>query len=103
MGYGSIAEILSSGLAGKALEKAIEAFMTDSNTASYNSGKKNAKKDADNEENEGISNAWFEGANAKATSLTGVFDDAATAGKEMLAALNPTDFKGADYLMKKGQ
>lgn len=40
---------------------------------------------------------------AKATGLSGIFDDAASAGSQMIAALNPKDFSGADYLMKSGQ
>jgi len=103
MGYGSIAEILASGLAGKALEKALETFNSESNKTSYNSGKKKSVRDAEDDEETTSNGLGLDSANAKATSLTGVFDDAATAGKEMLAALNPTDFKGADYLMRKGQ
>ena len=103
MGYGSIAEILASGLVGPALTKALEAFQTESNKASYNSGKKTSKQELEDYDESSSNGLGLDAANAKATTLTGVFDDAATAGKEMLAALNPTDFKGADYLMKKGQ
>lgn len=106
MGYESIEEILGSGLSGDSLKKALELFNTESNTASYNSGKTKSKDDYDaySDEMESSSNTLgLDASNAKATELTGVFKDAAAAGTNMLAALNPTDFSGADYLMKKGQ
>ena len=103
MGYGSIAEILGAGLSPEAMRKALEAFQTESNKASYNSGKKKSKDDANDEEESSSSALGLDASNVKATELTGVFSDAAAAGKDMLAALNPTDFSGADYLMKKGQ
>jgi len=60
-------------------------------------------KNTDNDFDSGSVGLGLDAANAKATTLTGVFDDAATAGTEMFKALNPTDFSGADYLMKSGQ
>jgi len=103
MGYGSIEEIYNAGLSIDATKKAIKEFISESNKASYNSGKKTSKKESEDYDEADLNGLGLDVANAKATTLTGVFDDAATAGKEMLAALNPTDFKGADYLMKKGQ
>ena len=60
-------------------------------------------KNTDNEFDSGSVGLGLDAANAKATTLTGIFSDAKTAGTEMFNALNPTDFSGADYLMKSGQ
>jgi len=69
----------------------------------YNEGKSDGSKTKQKEFDSGAKGLGLDAANAKATTLTGVFDDATSAGKDMLAALNPTDFSGADYLMKSGQ
>jgi hypothetical protein len=100
MGYGSIEEILASGLSGNALKKALETFTAESNKTSYNAGKTKSK---DEDFDSGAAGIGLDAANAKATTLTGIFNDAATAGTEMFKALNPTDFSGSDYLMKSGQ
>ena len=104
MGYRSIKEIMNAGLSGDDLTRAFTEFYAQGTKASYRSGKESvnnsssSSSDYDEDGEDVLSNT-----KTKATTLTGVFDDAATAGKEMLAALNPTDFKGADYLMRKGQ
>ena len=100
MGYGSIEEIFKSGLSGDALQKAVSEFYAAGTKASYNSGKTKSK---DEDFDSGSTGLGLDAANAKATTLTGIFDDATTAGSEMFKALNPTDFSGADYLMKSGQ
>jgi len=69
----------------------------------YNEGKSDGSKTKKKDFDSGAEGLGLDAANAKATTLTGVFDDATSAGKDMLAALNPTDFSGADYLMKSGQ
>jgi hypothetical protein len=103
MGYGSIEEIFSAGLSADALQKAVSEFYAAGTKASYNSGKKKGSSDSNDDEESSSSALGLDASNVKATELTGVFNDAAAAGKDMLAALNPTDFSGADYLMKKGQ
>ena len=69
----------------------------------YQDGLSDGSKTKQKEFDSGAKGLGLDDANAKATTLTGVFDDATSAGKDMLAALNPTDFSGADYLMRSGQ
>ena len=66
MGYGSIEEIYNAGLSIDATKKAIKEFISESNKASYNSGKKRSKDDADEEESSS-SALGLDASNAKAT------------------------------------
>ena len=87
------------GLSGDDLKK-IQKYIDNA----YSRGKSDASKTSNDSDGDyGSSTIGLDAANAKATTLTGIFSDAATAGAEMFKALNPTDFSGSDYLMKSGQ
>jgi hypothetical protein len=100
MGYKSIKEILSAGLSPDALEKALLAFNASTNEASRKSASipKSSGGDDSSELEMNIGST-----KAKATGLSGIFDDATNAIVQMGKALNPADFSGADYLMRSGQ
>ena len=103
MGYGSIKEIFNAGLSADALQKAVTEFYAEGTKASYNSGKKKNTEDYSDFENSLDSNTASEfGSNFKAETL-GPLQDAKTAIEGMVQGLDPTNFQGADYLMKKGQ
>jgi len=103
MGYRSIEEIYSAGLSIDATKKAVKEYNAASNKASYNSGKESVNSSGSNSDYDEDSEDALSDTKAKATSLKNVFDDVGKAGKDIIAALNPTDFSGANYLMKRGQ
>lgn len=102
MGYRSIEEIYNAGLSIDETKKAVKEYNAASNKASYNSGKESvnssSSSDYDEDGEDVLSNT-----KTKATDLTNVFSAAEKAGNDMIAALNPTDFSGANYLMQSGQ
>jgi hypothetical protein len=103
MGYKSIDEIFSSGLGPDDLKKAVKDFTASTNKAALEEGRQGSRSSGRSSYEEDSKSLGLDESNAKATTLKGVFDDAATAGSKMLEALNPTDFSGSDYLMKSGQ
>ena len=103
MGYKSIDEIFSSGLGPDDLKKAVKDFNASTNKAALEEGRQGSRSSGRSSYEEDSKSLGLDESNAKATTLKGVFDDAATAGSKMLEALNPTDFSGSDYLMKSGQ
>ena len=78
--------------------KQLQKIVSDARKDGESKGSKNKSDNDLSELDSGV-----ESTTAKATTLGGIFDDAANAATQMLAALNPTDFSGADYLMKSGQ
>jgi hypothetical protein len=85
------------GLSGDDLKK-IQKYVNDA----YSRGKSDASKsNAGDDLSELETNIGL--TKAKATGLSGIFDDATNAIVQMGKALNPADFSGADYLMRSGQ
>ena len=85
------------GLSGDDLKK-IQKYVNDA----YSRGKSDASKsNAGDDLSELETNIGS--TKAKATGLSGIFDDATNAIVQMGKALNPADFSGADYLMRSGQ
>jgi len=101
MGYGSIEEIFRAGLSADALQKAVSEFYAAGTKASYNSGKKKSSDD----ESDSSSTGFFDSQNAKSfgEAIKNPLTDAGIAVAGMVNALDPTNFQGADYLMKSGQ
>ena len=82
----------------------IAKYIKDQTDKAFDNGKtEGSKTSGSSNYGEYSKSLGLDDSNAKATTLKGVFDDAATAGSKMLEALNPTDFSGSDYLMKSGQ
>jgi|688.fasta_scaffold188188_1 hypothetical protein len=102
MGYGSIEEIFKSGLSGNALEKAVSEFYAAGTKASFNSGR---KKSSDDDSDSSSTGLGFDSQNAKSfgEAIKNPLTDAGIAVAGMVNALDPTNFQGADYLMKSGQ
>jgi hypothetical protein len=102
MGYGSIEEIFKSGLSGNALEKAVSEFYAAGTKASFNSGR---KKSGDDDSDSSSTGLGFDSQNAKSfgEAIKNPLTDAGIAVAGMVNALDPTNFQGADYLMKSGQ
>jgi len=102
MGYGSIEEIFRAGLSADALQKAVSEFYAAGTKASYNSGK---KKSSDDESDSSSTGLGFDSQNAKSfgEAIKNPLTDAGIAVAGMVNALDPTNFQGADYLMKSGQ
>ena len=71
--------------------------------AEYKKGKSDGTKAKSSDIDYDSGDDGLESTKAKATSLTSIFTDGKNAGQAMIDALNPTDFSGADYLMKSGQ
>jgi hypothetical protein len=71
--------------------------------AEYKKGKSDGTKSKSSDIDYDSGDDGLESTKAKATSLTSIFTDGKNAGQAMIDALNPTDFSGANYLMKSGQ
>jgi hypothetical protein len=104
MGYGSIEDIVKAGLTGAALIAAVKALEATAKKDGIEAGK---------EQNKGkVASTEFE-TSLDAKNVTnfgdafnealGPLNDAKTAIEGMVKGLDPTNFEGADYLMKSGQ
>jgi hypothetical protein len=102
MGYGSIEEIFRAGLSADALQKAVSEFYAAGTKASFNSGR---KKSSDDDSDSSPTSLGFDSQNAKSfgEAIKNPLTDAGIAVAGMVNALDPTNFQGADYLMKSGQ
>ena len=99
MGYGSIDDVLKSGLTGAALIAAVKLFYADEKKEKL----KNTENDGAGDED--TTNLGLDVQTAKnfGTALTTPLSEMSTAVTGIVQALDPTNFDGADYLMKSGQ
>jgi len=98
MGYGSIEEIFEAGLAPAALLAAVKLF-------TESQAKEKLKEAQNTSGDEETTNLGLDVKTAKnfGTALTNPLSEMSTAVTGMVQALDPTNFDGADYLMKSGQ
>jgi hypothetical protein len=101
MGYGSIEDIVKAGLTGAALIAAVKALEATAKKDGIEAGKEQNKDKVTSTEFETSLDAKT--AKNFGDALTNPLEEMGTAIKGMVEGLDPTNFEGADYLMKSGQ
>lgn len=98
MGYGSLEDIFKAGLAPAALLAAVKLF-------TESQAKEKLKETQNTSGDEETTNLGLDVQTAKnfGSALTNPLSEMSTAVTRMVQALDPTNFDGADYLMKSGQ
>jgi len=99
MGYGSIEEIEKAGLTGAALIAAVKLFYADEKKEKL----KNTVNDGAGDEETTNLGLDIQTAKNFGSALTNPLAEMSTAVTGIVQALDPTNFDGADYLMKSGQ
>jgi len=99
MGYGSIDDVFKSGLTGAALIAAVKLFYADEKKEKL----KNTENDGAGDEETTNLGLDIQTAKNFGNALTNPLAEMSTAVTGIVQALDPTNFDGADYLMKSGQ
>jgi hypothetical protein len=99
MGYNSIDDVLKSGLTGAALIAAVKLFYADEKKEKL----KNTENDGAGDEETTNLGLDIQTAKNFGNALTNPLAEMSTAVTGIVQALDPTNFDGADYLMKSGQ
>jgi len=99
MGYGSIDDVFKGGLTGAALIAAVKLFYADKKKEKL----KNTENDGAGDEETTNLGLDIQTAKNFGNALTNPLAEMSTAVTGIVQALDPTNFDGADYLMKSGQ
>jgi len=99
MGYGSIDDVFKGGLTGAALIAAVKLFYADEKKEKL----KNTENDGAGDEETTNLGLDIQTAKNFGNALTNPLAEMSTAVTGIVQALDPTNFDGADYLMKSGQ